>query len=67
MLAYELSMGGWQGHLAAYIGEFQELQSAEYAIATAQRTGRGLATMSAVLSYAGKPFTTMVMASIKVV
>lgn len=43
-----------------YIGEFEALESVEYAIATAQRTGRGLATMSAVLSYAGKPFKTLV-------
>lgn len=43
-----------------YIGEFSELQKIDYAIATAQRTNRGLATTSAVLSYAGKPFTTLI-------
>lgn len=43
-----------------YLGEFASLDSVRYGISTAQRTGRGLATTSAVLSYAGKPFTTLV-------
>lgn len=43
-----------------YIGEFESLGKAEYAIATAQLTNRGLATIRAVLSYAGKPFTTLI-------
>jgi saccharopine dehydrogenase-like NADP-dependent oxidoreductase len=43
-----------------YKGEFQTLEKVEYAIATAQLTNRGLATTSAVLSYAGKPFTTLI-------
>lgn len=43
----------------SYIASFQALQSVEYGIATAQQTNRGLATTSAVLSYAGKPFTTL--------
>lgn len=43
-----------------YIGEFKTLEKVEYAIATAQLTNRGLATIRAVLSYAGKPFTTLI-------
>ncbi|MCF6264083.1 MAG: saccharopine dehydrogenase NADP-binding domain-containing protein [Xanthomonadales bacterium] len=43
-----------------YIGEFKVLDKIEYGISTAQRTNRGLATMTAVLSYAGKPFTTLI-------
>jgi len=43
-----------------YKGEFHRLATVEYAIATAQLTNRGLATISAVLSYAGKPFTTLI-------
>lgn len=43
-----------------YIDEFQRLDSVEYAISTAQKTRRGLATMAAVLSYAGKPFSTLI-------
>lgn len=43
-----------------YLGEFAELHSAEYAISTAQKTSRGLATTAAVLSYAGKPFSTLI-------
>lgn len=39
-----------------YLGEFSQLESVDYAIATAQLTNQGLATTSAVLSYAGKPF-----------
>ena len=44
----------------AYRGEFQTLESIDYAIATAQRTNAGLATTTAILGYAGKPFTTLV-------
>lgn len=44
----------------AYKGEFATLEAVEYAISTAQRTNRGLATTAAVLSYAGKPFTTRI-------
>lgn len=40
--------------------EFKHLENIEYAIATAQLTNRGLATTSAVLSYAGKPFKTLI-------
>ncbi len=43
-----------------YKGEFQTLETLEYGIATAQLTNRGLATTSAVLSYAGKPFKTLI-------
>ncbi len=39
-----------------YIGQFKTLESVEYAISTAQRANRGLATTQAVLSYAGKAF-----------
>jgi NAD(P)-dependent dehydrogenase (short-subunit alcohol dehydrogenase family) len=44
----------------AYRHEFATLEEVEYAIATAQRTNRGLATIRAVLSYAGKPFPTLI-------
>ena len=42
-----------------YLPEFSVLQHVDYAIATAQLTNQGLATTAAVLSYAGKPFTTL--------
>jgi saccharopine dehydrogenase-like NADP-dependent oxidoreductase len=48
------------GVIDKYIGEFSKLQEIEYAIATAQLTNGGLATAKASLSYAGKPFTTLV-------
>lgn len=37
---------------------FSQLESIDYAIATAQLTNQGLATTAGVLSYAGKPFYT---------
>jgi saccharopine dehydrogenase-like NADP-dependent oxidoreductase len=43
-----------------YRSEFQKLLSVDYGIATAQKTGRGLATTQSVLSYAGKPFRTLI-------
>lgn len=43
-----------------YRDEFRTLESIEYAISTAQKTSRGLATTAAVLSYAGKPFDTLI-------
>lgn len=43
-----------------YLPEFSHLESIEYAISTAQKTSRGLATTAAVLSYAGKPFKTLI-------
>lgn len=48
-----------------YIGEFYKLETLEYGIATAQLTNRGLATTSAVLSYAGKPFKTLINGQMK--
>lgn len=43
-----------------YRGEFQQLESLDYGITTAQKTNRGLATTSAILSYTGKAFETLV-------
>ena len=44
----------------AYQSEFSELQSLDYGITTAQKTTRGLATTAAILSYTGKPFSTLI-------
>lgn len=44
----------------AYIGRFGTLETLEYGIAAAHLTSRGLATTAAVLSYAGKPFRTLI-------
>ncbi len=41
-----------------YRAHFSQLDSIDYAIATAQLTNQGLATTAGVLSYAGKPFYT---------
>lgn len=43
-----------------YQPEFHQLHSVDYAISTAHKTSRGLATTKAVLSYAGKPFSTRI-------
>ena len=43
-----------------YKNEFKQLEKIEYAIATAHLTNRGLATTAAALSYAGKPFKTLI-------
>lgn len=43
-----------------YQARFQSLDRIDYGIATAHLTNRGFATTSAVLSYAGKPFTTKI-------
>lgn len=43
-----------------HIAEFKNLDEVSYGIATGQKTSRGLATTKAVLSYAGKPFKTMI-------
>jgi saccharopine dehydrogenase-like NADP-dependent oxidoreductase len=43
-----------------YLVEFESLDTVDYGIATAQKTNRGLATTKAVLSYAGRPFTTLI-------
>jgi hypothetical protein len=45
--------------LAKHADEFEALEAIDYGIATAQKTGRGLATVRAVLGYAGKPFKTL--------
>jgi hypothetical protein len=38
---------------------FSDLQCVDYAISAAQQTNRGLATAASVLSYVGRPFTTL--------
>lgn len=43
-----------------YISNFKKLEKIDYAIASAQLTTRGLATTLSVLSYAGRPFTTLI-------
>lgn len=43
-----------------YLPHFDQLESVDYGISTAQHTTRGLATTQAVLSYAGKPIQTRV-------
>ncbi len=43
----------------SYRDQFRELESVTYGIATAQRATPGLATLRGVLSYAGKPFSTL--------
>jgi saccharopine dehydrogenase-like NADP-dependent oxidoreductase len=44
----------------AYANEFETLDAIDAGIATAQKTNRGLATVRAVLGYAGKPFKTLI-------
>jgi len=53
--------------LDEYLNEFQELTEIDYGITTAQHTNTGLATTSAVLSYAGKPFKTLINGEMKYV
>lgn len=48
-----------------YQKEFEELESLDYGITTAQKTARGLATTAAILSYTGKRFETQVSGSRK--
>lgn len=43
-----------------YQHAFSVLESLDYGISTAQKTARGLATTAAILSYTGKPFTTLI-------
>ena len=43
-----------------YRQHFQSLEKVEYGISAAQQTNRGLATVSAIFSYVGKPFTTLI-------
>lgn len=42
-----------------YLPRFSRLESVDYGISAAQQTNRGLATASAILSYVGKPFTSL--------
>lgn len=42
-----------------YRPRFEELTGLDYGITTAQRTNRGLATTAAILTYVGRPFTTL--------
>lgn len=46
---------------------FKTLNEVHYAITTAQKTSRGLATTAAILGYAGKPFTTLINGEFKTV
>lgn len=50
-----------------YQAGFKTLKEIDYGIATAQRTGRGLATTKAVLGYVGKPFTTLINGQIETI
>lgn len=43
-----------------YTNEFSQMTALDYSITTAQRTGRGLATTAAILSYTGQPFKTLI-------
>jgi Saccharopine dehydrogenase NADP binding domain len=43
-----------------YRPRFASLHRVDYGISAAQQTNRGLATLSAILSYVGKPFTTLI-------
>lgn len=44
----------------AFLPTFGSLEKIEYAITAAQQTNRGLATLSSILSYVGKPLTTLI-------
>jgi hypothetical protein len=44
----------------AYRHRFGALETIEYGITAAQQTNRGLATLSSILSYVGKPFVTLI-------
>jgi hypothetical protein len=46
--------------LMKYAKEFAVLSAIDLGIATAQKTNRGLATVQAVLGYAGRPFKTLI-------
>lgn len=46
-------------YLDAALGEFATIERVDYGIAAAQQTNRGLGTASAILSYVGRPFTTL--------
>lgn len=43
-----------------YLQEYRSLERVDYGISAAQQTNRGLATTSAILSYVGKAFTTLI-------
>ena len=43
-----------------YQAEFENIESIDYGITTAQKTARGLATTAAILGYTGKPFSTLI-------
>ncbi len=43
----------------AYLPAFKRLEAVDYGISAAQHTNRGLATTAAVLSYVGKPISTL--------
>jgi hypothetical protein len=49
---------------AAYLDDaarhFAQIEAVDYGITAAQQTNRGLGTASAVLSYVGRPFTTLI-------
>lgn len=46
-------------YLDAAEGEFAAIERVDYGISAAQQTNRGLGTASAILSYVGRPFTTL--------
>lgn len=46
-------------YLDAALDEFATITKIDYGIAAAQQTNRGLGTASAILSYVGRPFTTL--------
>ena len=46
-------------YLDAAMAEFATIEAVDYGIAAAQQTNRGLGTASAILSYVGRPFTTL--------
>ncbi|MCB1592648.1 MAG: saccharopine dehydrogenase NADP-binding domain-containing protein [Alphaproteobacteria bacterium] len=49
-----------------YKTRFKKLEHLEYGISTAQKTGMGLATARAVMSYTGKPFKTLIDGEMKI-
>lgn len=46
-------------YLDAALAEFAAIERVDYGISAAQQTNRGLGTASAILSYVGRPFTTL--------
>lgn len=46
--------------LKRYARDFESVDAVDFGIATAQKTNRGLATVRAILGYAGKPFKTLI-------